>query len=277
MKPELIVSEMSEIDGYKIPVSMVREYKQNPEKFKRDYMCIPSQALEPYFKNAQEIDKVCGGSNLWDGTRISETANFGNELRTVHIDLALNKDACGIACGYKKDNIPIIDFLARIQAQKGGEIRFESIRDIIYAMVSRGAKIYKITMDGWQSIDSRQQFESKGYQSEIVSVDKDLSAYDSLKGFIYEGNIVLPNDSFLKMELKRLELVKGKKVDHPAKGSKDCADAVAGVIKELSSEIQGRVSRIGRSEVVQKTTSSDEINKAIQQQIQQELRKGMQR
>jgi len=32
------------------------------------------------------------------------------------------------------------------------------------------------------------------------------------------------------IEMRRLELLQGKKVDHPSKGSKDCSDAVAGAV-----------------------------------------------
>ena len=49
---------------------------------------------------------------------------------------------------------------------------------------------------------------------EIMSVDKDTSAYDTLKERIYEGKIrYYRYEPFLE-ELKRLELVEGKKVDH---------------------------------------------------------------
>jgi len=49
-----------------------------------------------------------------------------------------------------------------------------------------------------------------------------------MKELFYNGRMKIYNSEILLTELKRLELVEGKKVDHPAKGSKDVADAVAG-------------------------------------------------
>ena len=44
------------------------------------------------------------------------------------------------------------------------------------------------------------------------------------------GRCRLPHNPLLVQELSRLELVKGKKVDHPPHGSKDLADAVCGAV-----------------------------------------------
>ena len=46
----------------------------------------------------------------------------------------------------------------------------------------------------------------------------------------YSSNVEFPYHEKFMSEIRRLELVQGKKVDHPSKGSKDCADAVAGAV-----------------------------------------------
>jgi hypothetical protein len=71
-----------------------------------------------------------------------------------------------------------------------------------------------------------------GVNSEKLSVDKDLAGYETLKEGIYTGKVKYYRHEWFLKELKRLELVKGKKVDHPATagGSKDVCDAVAGAV-----------------------------------------------
>jgi len=69
--------------------------------------------------------------------------------------------------------------------------------------------------------------------TELVSVDRDTSCYDTLKSLVNTDRFDCVRHDHLLSEFKRLELVKGKKVDHPPKGSKDCADAVVGVCKTI--------------------------------------------
>jgi hypothetical protein len=53
--------------------------------------------------------------------------------------------------------------------------------------------------------------------------------HDYLKELIYTENIDIYNSEVLLKELKGLDLISGKRVDHKRGGSKDIADAVAGV------------------------------------------------
>jgi len=56
----------------------------------------------------------------------------------------------------------------------------------------------------------------------------------------------MPDYEPLKRELRSLEIIRGRKVDHPPRGSKDVADAAAGAVSEAvrawgGGEIQGHV------------------------------------
>jgi len=71
------------------------------------------------------------------------------------------------------------------------------------------------------SVDSIQILRSKGLIADVLSVDRDTKAYDTLKEDLHSHCLdFYPFDPFQK-EYMRLELVKGKKVDHPPSGSKD--------------------------------------------------------
>jgi hypothetical protein len=115
---------------------------------------------------------------------------------------------------------------------QGGEVDFARIRELINDLRRRGYNLAQVSFDGWQSVDSRQILRRQGFRTALVSVDRDLGAYETLKELVNTGRLHLPRYEPLLRELKRLELVDGRKVDHPRGGSKDCADALAAATSE---------------------------------------------
>ena len=78
-----------------------------------------------------------------------------------------------------------------------------------------------------------QQFEDRGYDVAYLSMDRNVAAYTDLKETILSESLdYYPHPRLLK-ELRELEKVGGKKIDHAPGGSKDLADAVAGVTHTL--------------------------------------------
>jgi len=139
----------------------------------------------------------------------------------------------------------VIDLAIQIRARPGQEIQLEEVR-LFLEKLKYGAKfpIHKVTYDGWQSLGEIQLLNKAGIQSEVQSVDRDRIAYDSLKELIYKGLVDLYAQPILQRELEELQLTEvGQKVDHPDNsyrrqveegrmgGSKDVADAVAGVVR----------------------------------------------
>jgi hypothetical protein len=176
--------------------------------------------------------------------------------RVAHIDLAYsaNGDGLGLAMGHVRETVEIdgehkpyivIDLVMRIHAPAGREIFLGDVRRIIYWLRDeRKFRITKVTMDGFQSTDTMQQLERKRIQTELVSVDKQMLPYYDLREAIYEDRIEFPqylvklNESSMELTevlVKELEELvdNGTKVDHPHGGSKDIADAVAGVTYTL--------------------------------------------
>ena len=78
------------------------------------------------------------------------------------------------------------------------------------------------------STDSIQLLRSRGIKADHMSVDRTLEPYNALKQLIYMKRLDVYKYQFLEDELKRLELVKGIKVDHPLGGHKDISDSLAG-------------------------------------------------
>jgi hypothetical protein len=165
-------------------------------------------------------------------------------IKALSQETGLTEEAIRLQQGIKKVGA-IIDLVLQLKAPPGGEIMFEEVR----AFIERLRRIEKfpiqmVTYDGWQSIDSIQQLRRAGVNAQEQSVDKDLKAYDTLKRTINEGIFECYFHKTLVRELCELQLIDGKKVDHPVvspdralyedninKGSKDVADAVAGCVR----------------------------------------------
>jgi hypothetical protein len=201
--------------------------------------------------------------------------------RHIHLDLATSGDgdALGFAMGHISALVEVeeeikpyitIDCLLRIRAMPGTEILLSDVRRYIYQLrEERGFKVYSVSMDGFQSTDTQQQLRKKRYQVDYLSVDKSTLAYEDLREAIYEQRIEFPpyltyvkkgdaeRKEVIVQELLELEDT-GKKIDHPVNGSKDLADAVAGVTNMLMGD------RIYRRGVTSRSvaTSSDEYDEA---------------
>ena len=231
--------EWIDFAGYKIPADFETEAKRDPERFKRDYMAIPSLALEPYFKQYNLIEESIDSeleSPLDENGKFKPSFKGDNRTwHAIHVDLSLKRDSTGLAMVHEeKDGLVIVDLMMRIKAPPGGEINFAEIRDIILEIRQRGFYLIKVTYDGWQSRDSIQILRNQGIACDVLSVDKDTCAYDILKAKIYEKKLKYYRYEPFLQEIRRLELINGTKVDHPQRGgSKDVTDAVAGAVYNI--------------------------------------------
>jgi hypothetical protein len=223
------------VDQYVIPVEDKGMYLRNPERYKRDIMAIPSQALEPYFKQYNLVEAMFDAEmrnpSIGNTTRLEDWF-VGNALYQyyIHIDLALVSDSAGIAMVHNVGGDVIVDLALAIVPPYNGEIDLAEIRNLVTTLRDRKFTIQKVTYDQFQSASSIQELNKLGINSENLSVDKTLAPYETLKELIYIGKIKAYQNAVLMGELKRLELIEGKKVDHPPKGSKDIADALAGAV-----------------------------------------------
>jgi len=166
------------------------------------------------------------------------------EPRFVHIDLAFSKDSCGVAIGYVPkfvsvthesgvETMPLvsIDGILEVKPPRNGEIQFGKVRDVIYTLMKLGLNVQWVTFDQFQSKDSKQILARKGLQTGTLSLDKDTLGYEITKTAFYEGRVLAPAHTLCLHELVTLEHDEKKnKVDHRPNGSKDCADALAGVV-----------------------------------------------
>ena len=234
--PEDIVAiqrgEVFELSGEKIPVRYQKDFQKNPEKAWRDLGAKPSLTLEPFIKQWALIEACIDNrpDPIGLDTRLLPWLK-GNALMRyyVHVDLGLTHDACGFAMGHAEGGKIVIDLMMKIKPPVGGEIDINEIVNMVKELKQRGFVIKSITYDQFQSASSIQALNRLGFNSSKLSVES-LEAYETMKEQFYQNKVrIYKFDPFL-MELKRLEMIKGKKVDHPTHSSKDICDAVCGVI-----------------------------------------------
>lgn len=162
--------------------------------------------------------------------------NISSRPIFIHIDTSLTGDRTGISAiaimGYKNVNEYSLDsgemettkelyyhhiFTVGIQCPTSSEISFQKTRDFIYYLrYNLGWNIKGISLDGYQSLDTRQQLITMGFvNTDIVSLDKTPNGYFSYKSAINEQRVSHLNIPELEFEIINLarDNMTGK-IDH---------------------------------------------------------------
>lgn len=264
--PPALVNMLTNSNLIEIPVLYRDQFETNPEKALKDLAGIPPIVGDPFISL---VHKVQDARDRWvtryDAPspvdikgRIAPWFRAQDAIRrAAHIDIgyASGGDAAGIAMGHVPEMIVldgerkpfiVIDFLLRMTAPAGGEIFLSDIRHVIYALRDDFKfRLTLVTLDGFQSQDTLQQLAKHRFQADYLSLDRQIGPYHDLREAIYEDRIAFPpyivearfRDHVEEVEIAIKELTElvdtGVKIDHPEGGSKDVADAMAGVVYSL--------------------------------------------
>lgn len=249
-----------------VPNAYRDQFENNPEKALKDLAGIPPEVESSFISMVDKIES-CRDRWVERTKRTSPVKPDPNRVvfedwfkqsdprkRVVHIDFATSEDALGMAMGYvhalvkrgeEEKPYIVIDALMRIKARPGQQIILQDVRNVIYSLkADYGFKIVTVTTDGFQSTDTQQQLRKRKFFVEALSMDKSTLPYEDLREAIYEERIEFPpymtylrNGDTEQVEIAIRELSQlqdmGKKIDHPPDGSKDVADAIAGVATTL--------------------------------------------
>jgi hypothetical protein len=250
----------------RIPIEHLDAFENDITKAVRDIAGISTVATHPYIVNRQRLLDACTDKPsifrddcvdfATKGVRLRRSSfTHAREPRFVHIDLGITSDSAGLCIGFVEkfesvtrgdaksvEILPkiVIDGVLEIEPPKNGEIEFSKIRSIIYALRERmGVPIQWVSLDSYQSRDTIQILRNKGYSTGIKSVDTTRDPYDAVKTLLYDGLLEYPRHMKLLKELSALEDdPKTGKIDHPViDGSKDCSDALAGVVWGLLTRV----------------------------------------
>lgn len=242
-----------------VPVEYRDDFERDIHEALREIGGISTMATHPFLVNREAVAKCFGRrKSIFSRAEIHSDEPLQiypkrfkepDQPRVAHLDLALTGDCAGLCIGYVKEFVDVtrgnvatgkmplihIDGNLRIRPPPNGEISFERIRNILFRLREHGLNIHFVTMDSFQSRDTIQILNSQQFNASLTSVDRDSLPYDVTKSALYEGRVLIPKDDGLLNELLALEFDTQKgKVDHPPRGSKDVADALAGVIYGLT-------------------------------------------
>ena len=121
----------------------------------------------------------------------------------------------------------IVDAVRYWQPTSTNSVDLSEVKDYIIELRERGFSLGVVTFDRWNSHDMMQQLKHYGINTELLSVAK--KHYEDMALLITEERVYGPELKLLIDELLQLR-IRGDKVDHPRKGSKDLADAVCGAV-----------------------------------------------
>jgi hypothetical protein len=245
-----------------IPVEYRHEFEQDITKALRDIAGRSTMAVHPYLPRRDAVLANFGRrESVFEQERIDfsvEKLRVRVELvkrhpespRWAHVDLGVTSDSAGLAIShvseFKKvdrggysEVLPVVEVDGVLEVvppvSADGEIDFSAIRRVLYRLRDMGMPVKWVSFDSYQSTDSMQILRRQGFLTDYVSMDTTMIPYDLLKQALYDGRTPCPRHVKLATELVQLERdFRRGKVDHPAHGSKDLADSLAGCVYGLT-------------------------------------------
>jgi len=227
------------------------DFIRDPIGARARLLCMAPKASEAYFRDQDAVRSVfhkhtadclkedCARSPVGeDGRFLPSFKDKEGPPRFIHIDLGLKRDRSALAMVHcsgatespEGQKLPVIDMdlIKYWEAPAEGEIDFSDVRRMVFALSDRFS-IAMITIDRWNSVDSKNIFMNKGLYTDFMVVAK--KHYDTLATCIYDKRIrAYFDDLLVEEELLRLQLIRGTKVDHVRVGYKDGADCLAGAV-----------------------------------------------
>ncbi len=208
------------------------------------FACMPTYASDAFFKQKDKLEKCMNTRNPLDQFRRFDATFKPDPERVyyIHADLAQKHDKCAVAIAHvdKWVNIQVIkdyeqvapivvvDAVAWWEPRAEGPVNLSEVKQWIINLRREGFNIGMVSFDRWQSFDIQNELQAVGIKTETVSVAK--KHYEDLAMMIYEERVAIPMIPILLEEMSELKIMKGNRVDHPRKKSKDLADAVCGAV-----------------------------------------------
>jgi hypothetical protein len=208
------------------------------------FACTPTFASDAFFKQKEKLEKCMNTRNPLDSFRRFDQGFKPDPEKTyyIHADLAQKHDKCAVAIAHvdKWVNIQVIkdyeqvapivvvDAVAWWEPRAEGPVNLSEVKQWIINLRREGFNLGMVSFDRWQSFDIQNELQAVGIKTETVSVAK--KHYEDLAMMIYEERVAIPMIPILLEEMSELKIMKGNRVDHPRKKSKDLADAVCGAV-----------------------------------------------
>ena len=208
------------------------------------FACMPTYSSDAFFKQIDKVEKCMNTRNPLDSFRRFDETFVPDPDKTyyIHADLAQKHDKCAVAIAHvdKWVNIQVIkdyeqvapivvvDAVAWWEPRAEGPVNLSEVKQWIMNLRRQGFNIGMVSFDRWQSFDIQNELQAVGIRTETVSVAK--KHYEDLAMMIYEERVSIPRIPILLEEMSELKIMRGNRVDHPRKKSKDLSDAVTGAV-----------------------------------------------
>jgi hypothetical protein len=237
-RPTWVVNPTRKIDDFKLAF-----FTDMGDAMQR-FACVPTFSSDRFFKQTEKLRATMTLRNPLDSHRRFD-ATFvpdPNKKYFVHADLAQKHDKCAVAIAHveKWVNIQVlkdyqqvapvvvVDAVAWWEPRIEGPVNLSEVKQWIQSLRRQGFDIGMVSFDRWQSFDIQNELKAVGMRTETVSVAK--KHYEDMAMLVYEERLAMPMIDLLFEELSELKIMKGNRVDHPRKSSKDLADAVCGAV-----------------------------------------------
>lgn len=252
-----------------VPEELVDDFEADRDWACAAYLCRPARTrLPPYFRSEAAVDAaLVDGPEIrvsWEYHRGAWHAQFAiprtlvpvdGAVYACHADLATSQDRAGFAMAHvvswdtyaKRDRetgeevtfeyLPVVhvDVALALEADLNltppREIQLRAVRELVFDLQQRGFTIGQVSLDGWQSLSTRQELQVAGIPAPLVSIDRKEDPYKLFRTMVEEGRARLPSSLLLRTEILGLQQdPRTLKIDHPSDGSKDLSDAVCGAV-----------------------------------------------
>ena len=237
-RPTWVVNPTRKIDDFKLAF-----YTDIGDAMQR-FACVPTFSSDAFFKQQDKVRATMSIRNPLDSARRFEETFVPDPEKTyfVHADLAQRHDKCAVAIAHveKWVNIQVVkdyqqvapvvvvDAVAYWEPKVEGPVNLSEVKQWIQNLRRMGLNLGMVSFDRWNSFDIQNELNAVGIRTETVSVAK--KHYEDMAMLVYEERLAMPAIELLFEELTELKIMKGNRVDHPRKSSKDLADAVCGAI-----------------------------------------------
>ena len=211
------------------------------------FACMPGDAIDAFFRDRDRLEAAfppgAAGPFRDDWTWKSTFMPDKNRRYYLHVDLAYKHDRAVVAMASVEDwaiikysetvkhRAPIIkiDAVRYWTPRPEQNIDFEEIKQFIVDLKMAGFPLRLVTFDQWNSAGYRDQLQRDfGIKTDLLSVAK--PHYEDFALAIAEQRVRGYGLPLLVDELLGLRVIKGNKIDHQRKTSKDLSDAVVGAV-----------------------------------------------
>ncbi len=237
-RPTWVVNPTRKIDDFKLAF-----YTDIGDAMQR-FACVPTFASDAFFKQQEKVRACMTIRNPIDSSKRFDPSFVPDPDKKyfVHADLAQRHDKCAVAIAHVEKWVSVqvmkdyeqvvpmvvVDAVVYWEPKIEGPVNLSEVKQWIQNLRRQGFDVGMVSFDRWQSFDIQNELKSVGIRTETVSVAK--KHYEDMAMLMYEERLALPAIELLFEELTELKIMKGNRVDHPRKSSKDLADAVCGAI-----------------------------------------------